>query len=178
MPRPRTCLISSGLEARRSFPESSTRPETFAPGGNKRASESAIVVLPLPDSPIRPSVSPSWRSNETRSTARTDASGVSIRTVRSRTRSTRACLPVRSRLSKSRDFQESNRMHGQMLTAEIMRTPRASEVPQLVGGRYRILAPRGSGAEASVYLAVDLFTDREVALKCGPAARLAAEYRR
>jgi signal transduction histidine kinase len=52
------------------------------------------------------------------------------------------------------------------------------EVPQLVGGRYRILALRGSGAEASVYLAVDLFTDEEVALKVGPPERLAEEYRR
>ncbi len=52
------------------------------------------------------------------------------------------------------------------------------EVPQLVGGRYRVLALRGSGAEASVYLAVDLFTDEEVALKIGPSAQLAEEYRR
>src|SRR5258705_12901181 len=69
-------------------------------------------------------------------------------------------------------------MHGQTLTGELTRTPRAIEVPQLVGGRYRVLAPRGSGAEASVYLAVDLFTDKEVALKLGPPGRLAAEYRR
>jgi len=53
----------------------------------------------------------------------------------------------------------------------------ATDVPQLVGGRYRS-SPRGSGAEASVYLAVDLFTDKEVALKLGPPGRLAAEYRR
>src|SRR5207302_3532563 len=69
-------------------------------------------------------------------------------------------------------------MHGQSLTADLPPTPRAVEVPQLVGGRYRVLAPRGSGAEASVYLAVDLFTDQEVALKLGPPGRLAAEYRR
>ncbi len=69
-------------------------------------------------------------------------------------------------------------MQGQTLTSELSRMPRAMEVPQLVGGRYRVLAPRGSGAESSVYLAVDLFTGQEVALKCGPSARLAAEYRR
>src|SRR5689334_9109543 len=69
-------------------------------------------------------------------------------------------------------------MHTQNLTGELARMPRATDVPQLVGGRYRVLAPRGSGAEGSVYLAIDLFTDQEVALKCGPAARLAAEYRR
>jgi signal transduction histidine kinase len=53
-----------------------------------------------------------------------------------------------------------------------------TEVPQLVGGRYRVLSLRGSGAEASVYLATDLFTDQEVALKVGAPGRLAAEYRR
>ena len=56
--------------------------------------------------------------------------------------------------------------------------PPVIDVPQLVGGRYRVLSLRGAGAEASVYLAIDLFTDREVALKVGPPARLAAEYRR
>src|SRR5260370_42685186 len=56
--------------------------------------------------------------------------------------------------------------------------PATTEVPQLVGGRYRVLALRGSGAEASVYLATDLFTGREVALKLGSPERLAAEYRR
>jgi serine/threonine-protein kinase PknK len=61
---------------------------------------------------------------------------------------------------------------------ELLASPSATEVPQLVGGRYRVLAPRGSGAESSVYLAVDLFTDREVALKMGAPSRLAAEYRR
>jgi signal transduction histidine kinase/tetratricopeptide (TPR) repeat protein len=56
--------------------------------------------------------------------------------------------------------------------------PATTEVPQLVGGRYRVLALRGSGAEASVYLATDLFTGREVALKLGSPERLATEYRR
>src|SRR2546428_6348504 len=47
-----------------------------------------------------------------------------------------------------------------------------------IGHRYQVLGLRGSGAEASVHLAVDLFTGQEVALKLGPPARLAAEYRR
>jgi len=46
------------------------------------------------------------------------------------------------------------------------------------GRRYQVLGFRGSGAEASVHLAIDLFTGQEVALKTGPAERLAAEYRR
>src|SRR5438067_10093173 len=55
--------------------------------------------------------------------------------------------------------------------------PPVIDVPQLVGGRYRVLSLRGSGAEAAVYLAIDLFTDHEVALKVGEAHRLEAEYR-
>src|SRR5262249_5642570 len=178
MRRPRTRANASGPDASRSSPESTTRPETSALPGKRPSSESATVVLPLPDSPIRPSASPRSRSNETPPTGTTNASRDRIRTVRSRTRSTPACLPVRGWVSKSRDYAESNRMQGQTLTSELARPPRAIEVPQLVGSRYRVLAPRGSGAESSVFLAVDLFTGQEVALKCGPAARLAAEYRR
>jgi tetratricopeptide (TPR) repeat protein/putative methionine-R-sulfoxide reductase with GAF domain len=57
--------------------------------------------------------------------------------------------------------------------------PAIAKAPQRrIGHRYQVLGLRGSGAEASVDLAVDLFTGREVALKHGPAARLAPEYRR
>src|SRR3989442_10692962 len=69
-------------------------------------------------------------------------------------------------------------MHGQSLTADLLPTPRAMEVPQLVGGRYRVVARGGPGAEGSVYRGVDLYRGEEVALKCGPAGPLAAEYRR
>ena len=41
-----------------------------------------------------------------------------------------------------------------------------------------MLSVRGGGAEAIVYLALDLFTEREVALKVGPPARLSAEHAR
>src|SRR5260370_422053 len=47
-----------------------------------------------------------------------------------------------------------------------------------IGGRSRILAFRGAGAEGSVYLADDLFTGQQVALKLGARDRLAAEYNR
>src|SRR6266853_115664 len=69
-------------------------------------------------------------------------------------------------------------MQGQPRSSEIQQltdTPLptgGTDVPQLVGGRYRVLAPRGSGAEASVYLAVDLFTDKEVARALGYLHRL------
>src|SRR5216684_782834 len=57
--------------------------------------------------------------------------------------------------------------------------PAITEVQQgPIGRRYQVLGLRGSGAEASVHLAIDLFTGQEVALKRGPPERLAAEYHR
>src|SRR2546422_10890507 len=61
-------------------------------------------------------------------------------------------------------------MHTELATTEPLR--------QGIGRRYQVLGFRGSGAEASVHLAIDLFTGQEVALKLGPPERLAAEYRR
>src|SRR3954470_6892008 len=57
--------------------------------------------------------------------------------------------------------------------------PAIAKPPQRrIGHRYQVLGLRGSGAEASFELAVDLFTGQEVALKQGPSARLSPEYRR
>ena len=54
-----------------------------------------------------------------------------------------------------------------------------TELPRdRIGGRYRALAFRGAGSEGSVYLAVDLFTGEQVALKLGSWERLAGEYGR
>ncbi|HKC61247.1 MAG TPA: ATP-binding protein [Myxococcales bacterium] len=61
-------------------------------------------------------------------------------------------------------------MHTELATTEPLR--------QGIGRRYQVLGFRGSGAEASVHLAIDLFTGQEVALKQGPLNPLAAEYRR
>jgi signal transduction histidine kinase/tetratricopeptide (TPR) repeat protein len=55
----------------------------------------------------------------------------------------------------------------------------SGDVPrERIGGRYRLLGFRGAGSEGSVYLAEDLFTSEQVALKLGAADRLAAEYQR
>src|SRR4051812_34523200 len=60
-----------------------------------------------------------------------------------------------------------------------MAEPATTELPRnRIGGRYRVLAFRGAGSEGSVYLAVDLFTGDQVALKLGAAERLTAEYAR
>src|SRR5260370_22408848 len=60
-----------------------------------------------------------------------------------------------------------------------MREAATTEVPRdRIGGRYRVLAFRGAGSEGSVYLAVDLFTGEQVALKIGAGERLASEYAR
>src|SRR5260370_14512357 len=58
-----------------------------------------------------------------------------------------------------------------------MREVATTEVPRdLIGGRYRVLAFRGAGSEGSVYLAVDLFTGEQVALKLFAVERLVSEY--
>ncbi len=54
------------------MPKSFTEPPTtFAFAGSSRSSESAVVVLPQPDSPAMPSASPSCSSKLTPSTALT-----------------------------------------------------------------------------------------------------------
>src|SRR3989442_1965188 len=61
-------------------------------------------------------------------------------------------------------------MHTEVATTEPLR--------QGIGRGYQVLGFRGSGGEASVHLAIDLFRGQEVALKQGPLNPLAAEYRR
>src|SRR3954452_3545370 len=110
-----------------------------------------------------------------------------MRTDSSRTRSTPIPLPARTLMSKSKIHPESTRMQIQPLMVDTTTAiaPRAgpppaiaADVPQLVGGRYRVLSLRGSGAEAAVYLAIDLFSGEEVALKFAAPGRLMEEYRR
>ena len=54
------------------------RPPTMRPGGwaTSRRIDSAVTLLPLPDSPTTASVSPALTSNDTPSTARTTAVSV------------------------------------------------------------------------------------------------------
>ena len=71
--RPRTRRISSSESRRRSRPLNQTSPPTIRPAGaaTRRMTESALTLLPQPDSPTRATVSPSRTSQETSSTART-----------------------------------------------------------------------------------------------------------
>ena len=57
---PRTPRIASSLSVSRSTPSSLTEPPTMRPGGSgtSRMSESAVTLLPQPDSPTIASVSP------------------------------------------------------------------------------------------------------------------------
>ena len=69
--------ISSSLKVSRSTPSSSTDPPSICPGGRiKRSSDSAMVDLPEPDSPIRPKRWPGWSVKLTSSTAFTGPRGV------------------------------------------------------------------------------------------------------
>ena len=70
---PRTRRISSSLIWRRSRPPSLTEPETMRPGGSgmSRISDSAVMLLPQPDSPTIARVSPEATWKSTPSTALT-----------------------------------------------------------------------------------------------------------
>ena len=70
---PRTLRISSSLIFSRSRPPSFTEPETMRPGGSgiRRISDSAVMLLPQPDSPTIASVSPEATWKSTPSTALT-----------------------------------------------------------------------------------------------------------
>ena len=70
---PRTSRISSSLILSRSRPASFTEPETMRPGGSgiRRIRESAVMLLPQPDSPTMARVSPEATLKSTASTALT-----------------------------------------------------------------------------------------------------------
>src|SRR6185503_17216773 len=75
---------SDALSDRRSVPLNDTRPLVMAAGGrSRRRMASAIVDLPLPDSPAKPNASPAQIRNETSSTTRTAPPSVRYSTRRS-----------------------------------------------------------------------------------------------
>ena len=71
--RPRTRRISSSESRRRSCPLNQISPAAIRPAGaaTSRMMESALTLLPHPDSPTSATVSPGRTSHETSSTART-----------------------------------------------------------------------------------------------------------
>ena len=94
---PRMRANSSSGRPARSRPPNSMLPLTTLPGGDgiRPSNASPVTVLPHPDSPTRPSVSPGARSKLTRSTARTTPCSVANSTARSRTRSNGAAALMR-----------------------------------------------------------------------------------
>ncbi len=67
---PRMRRISLCLSCARSLPANSIWPPMIrAPGGNRPTIDRQVVVLPQPDSPTMPSVSPSFTVKLTSSTA-------------------------------------------------------------------------------------------------------------
>src|SRR5712691_4914039 len=86
---PRIDRTSSSSILRTSWPSNMIEPWTIFPGGcaMRRMRESAVTVLPHPDSPTSPSVSPAASSNDTPSTACTTPSRVKNCVLRSRTSS-------------------------------------------------------------------------------------------
>ena len=67
----------------------------------RRINASAVVVLPDPDSPTNPNRCPSYRSNDTRSTARRSPRSVVYSTVKSLMDRTGSCRPPTVMLTAS-----------------------------------------------------------------------------
>src|SRR5919202_521179 len=78
MSLPRTFRMSSSGSLSRFLPSKLTCPWTILPGGLgiRRINDSALTLLPQPDSPTRPKASPSLSVNETPFTALTTPSCV------------------------------------------------------------------------------------------------------
>ena len=104
--RPRTARIAASGSASRSWPSSRTRPSAMRPAsGSRRISDSAVIDLPLPDSPTSAKHSPLRSLMSTPSTARSSPLGVSRYVLRFATSSTGlfTCAPVdRSRRAPRR----------------------------------------------------------------------------
>ena len=83
MSRPRISRSCRGLSVSSSRPSSRTEPDTLAPCGCRPKTDSAVIVLPQPDSPTMAKTSPCRIRNDRPSTARTGPSSVSNRTLRS-----------------------------------------------------------------------------------------------
>src|SRR6266545_1144487 len=95
---PRTLRMSSSLSLSRSRPSKMTWPETMRPGGCgiSRISDRALTLLPHPDSPTRPSASPSASVNATPLTALTTPSWVKNCVRRSETSNSKRRCEVSS----------------------------------------------------------------------------------
>src|SRR5699024_6110398 len=88
MRRPRILRIRPELRVARSTPSNSMRPPTMrAPAGRIRSTLSAVMLLPDPDSPTMPTISPGRTSNATCSRMRTLPWGLEMSCVRSCTAS-------------------------------------------------------------------------------------------
>src|SRR6266567_6413019 len=85
---PRISRISASERASRSRPSNRTAPETTRPSlaGSRRIMDSAVTLLPQPDSPTIPTVSPACTDRLTPSTARVMPSSVTNWVRRSSTR--------------------------------------------------------------------------------------------
>jgi len=85
---PRTWRIASSLKPTRSTPSSRTSPPAMKPPrGSRRMIDIAAIVLPHPDSPTMPTVSPASTSKDSPSTACTTELRSRIRVRRSDTSS-------------------------------------------------------------------------------------------
>src|SRR6202034_3478550 len=79
--------MASSSRPTSSLPSKRIEPEACAPSGVSPISASAVIVLPEPDSPTTPRLSPSASENDVRSTTRCDPPGAGRSTASSATSS-------------------------------------------------------------------------------------------
>src|SRR5271155_3947673 len=85
MRSPRNFRIASSERPTSSRSSKRIEPETRAPSGVRAIRASAVIVLPEPDSPTTPRLSPSASENDVRSTTRCEPRGVGRSTASSAT---------------------------------------------------------------------------------------------
>src|ERR1700752_292863 len=100
---PRMARISASSTFSRSLPSNRTSPASIRPGGDgiKRMTESAVTLLPDPDSPTMATVSPARTSKDTWSTAVRRPRSLLKRVVRLRTCSRGGAMASRLRSRSS-----------------------------------------------------------------------------
>ncbi len=108
--------ISSSSRSRRSVPSSTMEPPTILPGGSgtRRITESAVTLLPQPDSPTMAKVSPRRTLNETSSTALNSPDAVKKTVCRPFTSRTVSPIDASliSRAASGRGCREAHRQTG------------------------------------------------------------------
>src|SRR5271163_536847 len=100
MRSPRSFCISASPSSARFLPSKRSSPETTAPSGSSPIKASAVIVLPEPDSPTIPRLSPADAENDISRTTRRGPRGVGRSTARSTTSSSISAPRPQTRIER------------------------------------------------------------------------------